>query len=296
MIFSQPIFECTENIDELLDFFPGDVDCDIFAGLLPEDMEAWKEGPDFASEETINLCAIQSNEDNVLDSILQYLDDPDFDLSPLACVERIPDGERPPEREIKRTFIRQKQGGHIDVVTESDLYSMSEPTDELDTLATIASNRRKRSVGRPRKRRITLAPGSRPQKRTVHHKKAQIDALRAAHGWTRSVGCCPGTVVHKTVEIRGEYKPHHKSWYRQINDRMRAHLSDYHDLDLRIGEVPYVVKDTETGTFTTNKRLVCMQEHGCGEEFENTPEGTYRCIQHLRGKHGITQIIHKSDL
>jgi hypothetical protein len=296
MNISQPISERAENIDALLDFFPGDVEGDIFSGFLLEDMEAWKEGSDDDSEETINLCAIQSNEDNVLDSILQSLNDPDFLSSPLACVERIPDGARPPEREIKRTFIRQKQGGDLDVVTESDLYSMSEPADELDALATVASNRRKRSVGRPRKRRITLAPGPRPQKRTVHHKKAQIDALRAAHGWTRSVGCCPDTVAHATVEIRGEYKPHHKSWYRRINDRLRAHLLDYHELDLRVEEVPFVVQDNETGAFTTDKRLVCMQKHGCGKEFENTPEGTYQCIQHLRGEHGITQIIHKSDL
>lgn len=261
-----------ENIDRLLEAFPGT-------------MDERKEVPEEPSEydEQHHLVTQKKR-----DALLRTLEDNFKFSSYLSCVEQtVPNS---PEGEVTHTFIRQ-QGGEVDV------YSMTEPDtiDDSDKLVVVAPPRRK-GAGRPRKRRITRVEGHRREKRKVRHSEPQLNALFKSHGWERAIGCCPETVVNKSVCIRGENKPHHKSWYKTINQRLLLHLKHYHDFDLRVEVTKLrVVRDEETQKVSVPKFLVCLQDKECGAEFECTPEGTYKCIQHLQAEHGIVHIFHKWD-
>lgn len=276
-----------EDTDPLPDFFSGPADIDSLSEAFSGTMDEWKEVSEEPLEDPGKSLPREWAEQS--SRLIEMLDDPtNYEFNPrLSCVEQILPNS--PEGEVTRTFIRQQDG-------EVDVYSMTEPdtTPELDTLVAVAT--RRKGAGRPRKRRITPAEGHRPEKRRVRHNKTQIDALVRSHGWSRAIGCCPKTVTNQVVCIGGENKPHHKSWYRKINKRLCTHLQEYHGFDLRVQEVPGIVKDKETGAVSVVDHLVCMQEPECGAKFENTPEGTYQCIKHLHAEHDVVHIIHKRDV
>jgi hypothetical protein len=274
-----------KDADSQLDFFSKEANIDRLLEAFALTMDEWKEVP----EEPLGYFEEQNDFETKKLALLGTLQQDNWDFSSyLSCVEQtVPNS---PEGEVTRTFIRQ-QGGEVDV------YSMTEPdaTTDSDKLVVVAPPRRK-GAGRPRKRRITRVEGHRPEKRRVRHSEPQLNALVESHGWKRAIGCCPDTVVNEFVCIRGEKKPHHKSWYKTINKRLLTHLKQYHDFDLRVEVTkPRVVRDEETGTVSVPKFLVCLQDKDCGAEFECTPEGTYKCIQHLQAEHGIVHIFHKRD-
>jgi hypothetical protein len=273
-----------EDADPQFDFFSENENIDCLSEAFPWTMDERKEVLEDPLGHLEKQHLLETEKATL--ALLETLEDNWEFSSYLSCVEQtVPNS---PEGEVTRTFIRQ-QGGEVDV------YSMTEPDTitDSDKLVAVAPPRR-RGAGRPRKRRITRVEEHR--KRIVRHSEPQLDALVQSHGWERVIGCCPETVVNEFVYIRGEKKPHHKSWYRTINPRLFTHLNQYHDFDLRVKvTMPRVVKDEETGTVSVPKVLVCLQDEDCGAEFECTPEGTYKCIQHLQAEHGIVHIFHKRD-